>query len=331
MIALVLGLILVGGVISIFVGTQQAVRTSENLSRIQENARFAFEVMAREIRDAGGNHCGVTRSANVINNAGTTWWANWDEGAIRGFHGNEAAPWKPFGVNPSERVVGTEAIIVRTGISGKEFPIRTHTANPVAPSNPFFSTSSDADFKAGDVVMACDRHSLAIFQVDKVVASAGGRSVEYAVGGTPGNCITDLGVPGGCGVIPSTSKTFSPPGMLSKLNSSFWYVGHNTRGTRSLYRIAIDGTPNPRTDEIADGVAAVSFRYLIRDNTANTLAANYVDAAGVVPSWNDSNSVVVAVRIEADLQSADRVGTDNQSLIRKFYAVVSLRNKEAGP
>lgn len=54
MVALVLGLVLIGGVINIFVTNQQAFRTNENLARLQENARISFELTAREIRQAGG-------------------------------------------------------------------------------------------------------------------------------------------------------------------------------------------------------------------------------------------------------------------------------------
>lgn len=327
MIALLIGLLVVGGVIGAFLGTQQAIRTSENLSRIQENARFAFEIVAREFRDAGGNHCGVAKSANVINNAATTWWANWDEGAIRGYAGGENTPWKPFGAGLADRVAGTEAILVRTGIAGRESPLRGHAAGAVPPS---FTTSASAEFAAGDVLMVCDRDSLALFQASTVVVLGGDMSIEYAAAGVPGNCTTDLGVPGGCTAAPTTAKTFNSPGMLSRLRSSFWYIGFNSRGTHSLYRMVIDGTPNPRTDEIADGVDNITFRYLLRDNVTNTLAANFVNAAAV-PSWNDANNPVVAVRVEANLQSADAVGTNNLPLVRRFYTVVSLRNKEAGP
>jgi len=42
MIAMVIGLILIAGVIQIFLSSQQAYRTQESMSRIQESGRFAW-------------------------------------------------------------------------------------------------------------------------------------------------------------------------------------------------------------------------------------------------------------------------------------------------
>lgn len=53
MIALVLGLFLVAGVIQIFLGTSQTYRLTGDIARVQENARFALDILARDIRMAG--------------------------------------------------------------------------------------------------------------------------------------------------------------------------------------------------------------------------------------------------------------------------------------
>lgn len=92
MVAMVLGLLILGGVVSIFLSNRQAFRTSEQLARIQENARTAFELMSRSIREAGAVPCGSNMPvANVLKNASTQWWSNWGDG-IRGYHGKTAMP-----------------------------------------------------------------------------------------------------------------------------------------------------------------------------------------------------------------------------------------------
>ncbi len=53
MIAMVIGLVLVGGVIQIFVANNQTYRVTENMSRMQENGRFALDIMGKMIRSAG--------------------------------------------------------------------------------------------------------------------------------------------------------------------------------------------------------------------------------------------------------------------------------------
>jgi len=53
MIAMVIGLVLVGGVIQIFAANNQTYRVTENMSRVQENGRFALDNLGRIIRLAG--------------------------------------------------------------------------------------------------------------------------------------------------------------------------------------------------------------------------------------------------------------------------------------
>ena len=57
MIALLIGAFLLGGVMQIFVSSQQTNRMQENLSRLQENGRFALEFISKDIRRAGFQGC----------------------------------------------------------------------------------------------------------------------------------------------------------------------------------------------------------------------------------------------------------------------------------
>ena len=58
MVALVVGLILTGGVIQIFISSQETYRFQESLSRIQETGRYATETIARDLRGVGFEQCG---------------------------------------------------------------------------------------------------------------------------------------------------------------------------------------------------------------------------------------------------------------------------------
>lgn len=71
MIALVLGLLVLGAAIAVFQSNQSTYRANEGLSRIQEGARVAFELMSRDLRAAGGSACSnqsvmETNDANSI-------------------------------------------------------------------------------------------------------------------------------------------------------------------------------------------------------------------------------------------------------------------------
>ncbi|CAH1201262.1 Type IV pilus assembly protein PilW [Candidatus Nitrotoga sp. BS] len=55
MIALTLGMVVLLGVGSIFIGSQQTYRVQEDNARIQESGRYALEMIGRSIRQAGTN------------------------------------------------------------------------------------------------------------------------------------------------------------------------------------------------------------------------------------------------------------------------------------
>ena len=53
MISIALGLFILGGVLSLYLNNRQTFRLQSALARVQENARFANQVVEREIRKAG--------------------------------------------------------------------------------------------------------------------------------------------------------------------------------------------------------------------------------------------------------------------------------------
>jgi len=65
MISLLIGAFLLGGVLQIFIGSKQTYRMQENLSRLQENGRFALNFLAKDIRMAGYWGCFNPNSPNT--------------------------------------------------------------------------------------------------------------------------------------------------------------------------------------------------------------------------------------------------------------------------
>src|SRR5690242_20585069 len=106
MIALTLGLVVVGSVISVMLANKRTYRSNEALSQIQESARTAFELLARDARQAGVNGCdNGARIANVLT-AGTNWWQNWF--GIAGYDSSQTDPAVAIGTATGERVSGTD-------------------------------------------------------------------------------------------------------------------------------------------------------------------------------------------------------------------------------
>ena len=96
MVAMLISLLLMGGVIQVFSSSSKSYRNHEGLSRIQENGRFAMEFLTREIRMADFWGCAntVSKVANNLDplNGGTNWQYNFGIGGVGGTDGGGNAP-----------------------------------------------------------------------------------------------------------------------------------------------------------------------------------------------------------------------------------------------
>lgn len=324
MIALLLGLLVVGGAIGIFVSNRRTYNATESLSRVQENARVAFEMMSRDVREAGGTPCAKNLpTGNVLEQPNTRWWSRWGDGV----HGYENASTSvTFKEDPVSNnvVAGTDALDVMTGSA---FPGLTVVDND--PGNETNSANfklnqkpGDAGFKDGDIVMACDYRQASILQITNVQDTSA--TVVHNTGGSqsPGNCSKGLGVPTDCSSPNGNRYEYGTNSLLVKLLAARWYVGTNPNGGRSLYRAMLQATGGNAAvtkEEVVDGVAGMQLTYLLPAIDPD----DYIDATAVGTRWSE----VTAVRITIQLESDRRDGTDNQTLKRNLEHVVSLRNR----
>ena len=317
MVGMVLGLLLMIGVVNVYIGNRQANQINEELSRMQDNARIAFELMAREVREAGGNPCGTPLVSNVLNGASGDPWLDWAAGSVLGVEAGVDLPGVTSGTGVGERVIGTDAFIVRSGSINDGVVITEHV-----PSSARFSVNTTAHgFVTGDILMVCDYRQAAIFQTTS--ASDSNSNVVHNTGAlSPGNCSKGLGLPTVCTAL-GTPYTFNG-GFISRLSSTAWYIGNNGSGGRSLFR-AVGGVA-VQTQEIAQGVQDLQVQYLTRSGA--TLATNYVDASAVTDWTEAAANRVVALRIVMTMQSNGSIGTDGQPLQRPSMHVVSLRHRE---
>lgn len=65
MIAMVLGLLVLGAAVAVFQSNQRTFNANEGQNRIQEGARVAFEMMSRDIRATGGTTCSYLARPDV--------------------------------------------------------------------------------------------------------------------------------------------------------------------------------------------------------------------------------------------------------------------------
>ncbi|SFF66036.1 type IV pilus assembly protein PilW [Fontimonas thermophila] len=313
MVALVLGLVVIGAAVGVFLSNKQSYRTNYALGQVQEASRIAFELLARDLRQAGLTGCGnTTRVANTLNNQATTWWANFGN-AIRGYDGNQDDPAVVEGTGTAQRVVGTDSIqLIGAGESG--LSVQSH--NPTAAN--FKLNEPSADLQDGDIIIVCDPDHAAITQVTNY-NSSNVTLVHNTGTASPGNCSKGLGFPTQC-TVNGNPYTFGANSQIAKLSAADWYIGNNPMGGRSLYRLAL-GTNS--------GAAVTTAMEMVRDVTDLQLeyltqgGIDYVPASAIT-DWRQ----VIAVRIILTAQGSEAfTGTDGQPIRRSFTTIVTLRNR----
>ena len=88
MIAMVVGLLLVGGILQVFSSSRYSYRVHEATSRMQESGRMALEIIGRDIRMADFWGC-ASKTENVVNNlnSGGTGFIDFATGGVGGADG----------------------------------------------------------------------------------------------------------------------------------------------------------------------------------------------------------------------------------------------------
>lgn len=317
MIALVLGLVVVLGASTVFLSNKQSFRTNLALGEVQENARIAFELIARDIRQAGVTGCGnFGRVGNVLNNgtnAGGTvaWWADFGN-AIRGYDAGTEDPVVASGSASAQRILATSSLTL-IGAATAGGSIAAYDASTFS----FTLIGANPGIQAGDTVIVCDPDHAAIVQISSIDGSDLFVDTNTT---TPGNCSRGLGFPTTC-TTAGNAYSFVRNSQMSPLTATDWYIGNNPVGGRSLYRrtlVNTAGTPTPTAQEMVRNVTDMQLAFHIAG------ADSFVSAATVAGNW----ATVDAVRMTLSLRGSDRAtGTDGQPITRLMTATVNLRNR----
>lgn len=330
MVALLLGVLVVGGVLSIYLSNRLAFRTQQGLALIQENGRLAFELMVRETLSAGLLPCGSSLTGNVLRTSGSSslnWWADTDAGMLRAYDADDAKALPGVGKSLDNRIAGTHALLLLRPAGTEDRWERVDTHNAAAKK--FTLHSADGVF-AGDLVLVCDPFTSALLQVNSVSTSS--KEVTYdeknSLNKNSLNCSTSLAsVAAQCAG--ATDKTFGAGAVMARWDPSIWYVGTNKRDGRSLYRAGIEKKPGMGIDtdreEMVPNVTDLRLDFLWR-NASGALAADWEPLSAFTDQWNTPARRVVAVRMRLTLTSGDAVGADGNPIERTLVAVAALRN-----
>jgi type IV pilus assembly protein PilW len=304
MTALLLSLLLIAATISVFLSNKRAYSATEGLGRIQESARIAFELMSRDIREAGGNPCDVRMQvANVLADT-TNWWAVFDGVNDTGISGyvNAAFPGSTAGTDAIQiQFFEDTGIVTSAGMGGSTGQLAVDDVSKIASQQILMACGF---FPSSPTEPVTD--TAAIFSAGKL----GGAIVHATANGNVRDDFSDATHP--------TAVVFPANTLLGSLRAMQWYVAANGQGKNSLYRrqLLYPGTAPELSDpeEIINDVTDLKLTYFA--NGAWTTAP---------ASWNN----VTAVQIDIELEASDHRegGVEGAMINRKMSHVIALRNK----
>lgn len=261
MVAVAVGLLLTAGAIQIFVSSKQAYRTTDAISRIQENGRYALQFLAKDIRNAAFWGCAQEAEKNSTLNSGG------------GFD---------FTAPP---LVGTE------GASGAPdtITIRGATQNLTVNLKQAMPTVSAAlvvndvgDVEVGDILLVTDCEAADVFQVTNTQTTSS--SIVHNSGNTgvsPGNYTQQL------------SRKYDTSATVYTARERTYSLVTNADGEPALQREV-----NGNAEILVDGVQDMQITYGI-DTDADFTANAYVPADSVA-NWDDAIAVRIQLLIRGE-------------------------------
>ncbi len=315
MIAVTIAVILLLGVMQIFVSTKKSTKTNDSFARLQENLRFATDVIAREVRMGGYTGCRAGSLNNVL--VDTASWENDTENPVKGEDGDTSAVGFP------NAVVGSDALMVLRG-DNTDYRIVSHNANSAN-----FKIAPPNDLVQGEILIVTDCTNSAVFQVSNSNSSNqtighNQGTINLSDGSTGENCYKKLGpIPqpkpactGGAG----TAYSFQGDGKIMRMVATAYYIAPSSSGqTRSLYQVPVKGGIVGAPEELVEGIENMQVLFG-EDTNGNGLPNTYKTATEMLAGADDFKNVV-SVRVGMLVQSVNDVKPNNDSTTYKVADV----------
>lgn len=348
LVAMAIGLVVVAAVGFVYVGSRQTFRAQDAMARMQESARYAYELLSQDVRQAGLLGCPATDTVNVLNNP--SWYGGLNTQPLVGYDAGVGT------TGIASALAGRDALTVLRADSSREYIVLDHTP----PVNATFTLTAPHDIADGEIVVACDPANAhaAVLQITN--ASTSNVTLVHNTGtGNPGNCTKAIGTGSTCGPpVVENYVSFSPGSRLMRLSGVTYFIRNNTAGEPSLYRQKLSGSGGNATtaaEELVEGVENMQITYGVdTDATAdrqvnayqtateieNGSGAPAVPGATAADRWQRVLSVRISLLMvsrstEAGVVTAAQTYTYNGAVVNAgdrlmrqvFTFVVAVRNR----
>ncbi len=331
MVSMLIGLIILGALITIFANNGATYKQDEGMARIQENGRIALEFLAHDIRMAGSTGCIRNPPGSglysTVNNSGSNSGPMYSFGdGIQGYEAAGTAPGQTYAYassNPSPATsTGTWTPLLDSNLlplnglkyatAGSDVLVVSYidpnttitTQNPANDSAQIFLTPQSL-LKPGQIVVISDCTLATMFQITAINST--GTNLSHTTSGTPGNV---------CSVWGSTQCPGNPAyqagAQVNVFRAVAYFVGQDPNNPSygpTLFQAYLNtnagGSATITPQPVAQGVENMQILYGVDTTTpsgapTNGNANEYLTANNVT-DWTK----VVSVRLALLLRSPD--------------------------
>lgn len=351
MVALFIGSLILIAVVKVYSSSRATYQTDEGMARLQENARFAMDIVTREIRAAG--YMGCNKKVPINNYLAGSPPAFVTDIPIQGFEYTGTGPGSSYtlpSMTPTTLSSTTtdwspalDTSLLPAAVPGSDIIVLRHMdSDPTTLTGPVNDSASvfvdaPASINKGQVLLLTDCARSSLFQATSISAgaSSGKITVTHSLAGggiSPGNVCAVWGTTGGAsgGGCPQY-KSYDPGAQIATFKTTIFYVGKSTAngGGPALYVRTFD-TGVGVSQELVDGIENIQLLYGIGASSGGKNAEQYVTAAGLplnasgAPDWNRVRSVRLGLLVATrNITGQAEMAADTQSYAIDGVSVIA--------
>ena len=312
MVSIALGLLVIGAVLYVYLGSKGAYRTNKSTSRVQEAGRFGLDAMLRDIRQAGFIGCGSRLSLADFQAQGIYQLATPKLNVMapgQSVVGYATAAWaKPANLTVQPLTNTDDVVELQVGYGGSVQMVKDpdltvpalYLANNCGAKVKMDNYLLVSSCTVATLVRVSNQPPATAAQCPTSGVVAGGVEVDYAAADTNGATVNTFPASGShaLSAVAQSSPTLTSLPNVQSFDDVVYYVGQVASGARppALYRYsATAAAAAPAgaggSEEIIDHVENLCALY----GVSNAGAVTYENAAAVTAA--NAWASVVSVRI----------------------------------
>ena len=292
MIAMTVGLVLVGGIMEIFLSSRTTNSLQMSIAKIQQNGRMAINTLTTEIRMADYSGCYHELGSSLENTLNSATAFAWNlSSTIQGFNDVSSS----FNISDSASggvisglVEDTDVLVIKGMTDG--VPLKTN------PDNATFTIDEPLNrFKKGELLVVADCQKASMFQASSVSNNSGVTTILHAGSSmTPGNSTGTV------------SNSYGTNAEIAKLNSTIYYIKNDATGIPGLFQASLTvnsagSVASLVENQLVSHVQNMQFQYGV--DTDNDSDADVYQDADSVADWDAVISIRVALLMISESQT----------------------------